>query len=75
MSFTHLGGRLSSNYVSLSLVRFGALKAYEERGWEALPLAPEILNKLVPELWATQKAAERWLGNSPLNPSISIIRF
>jgi hypothetical protein len=52
-----------------------ALAACEENGWEALPLAPEKLSELFPELWGTQKAAERWLGNNPPNPVISIIRL
>jgi hypothetical protein len=30
---------------------------------------------LFPELWETEKAAEQWLGNNPLNPLISIIRL
>jgi hypothetical protein len=52
-----------------------ALALCEENGWDALPLAPEKLSELFPELWGTEKAAERWLGNNPLNPSISIIRL
>ena len=52
-----------------------ALEACEENGWEALPLAPGELTRLFPELWGTEKAAEHWLGNNPLNPLISIIRF
>src|SRR5262249_57684806 len=47
-----------------------ALKMCEEKGWEALPLATEKLSELFPELWNTAKAAEGWLGNNPLNPSI-----
>jgi hypothetical protein len=49
-----------------------ALEACEENGWEALPLAPKKLSELFPDLW---KAAERWLGNNPRNPGISIIRL
>jgi hypothetical protein len=52
-----------------------ALALCEEKGWDALPLAPEKLSELFPELWGTEKAAERWLGNNPLNPFISIIRL
>jgi hypothetical protein len=52
-----------------------ALALCEENGWDALPLAPEKLSELFPELWGTEKAAERWLGNNPLDPSISIIRL
>ena len=52
-----------------------ALEACEENGWEALPLAAEPLSDLLPELWSTPKAAERWMGNNPLNPNISIIRL
>jgi hypothetical protein len=52
-----------------------ALALCEEKGWDALPLAPEKLSELFPELWGTAKAAERWLGNNPLDPLISIIRL
>ena len=52
-----------------------ALEACEENGWEALPLAAKELTRLLPELWETEKAAERWLGNNPLNPDVSIIRL
>jgi hypothetical protein len=55
--------------------RARALEACEEKGWEALPLAAEPLSDLLPELWSTPKAAERWMGNNPLNPNISIIRL
>jgi hypothetical protein len=51
-----------------------ALAACEENGWDALPLAPKALHDLLPDLWATEKAAEAWLGNNPLGPIISIIR-
>jgi hypothetical protein len=47
-----------------------ALEMCEEQGWEALPLAPEKLGELFPELWGTAKAAERWLGNNPPKPYI-----
>jgi len=52
-----------------------ALEQCEEKGWEALPLGPAELTRLFPELWGTEKAAERWLGNNPLNPLIPIIRL
>ena len=52
-----------------------ALEICDENGWEALPLEPGELTRLFPELWGTEKAAERWLGNNPLNPLISIIRL
>jgi hypothetical protein len=52
-----------------------ALEICDENGWEALPLEPSELTRLFPELWGTEKAAERWLGNNPLNTLISIIRL
>jgi hypothetical protein len=52
-----------------------ALETCDENGWEALPLEPGELTRLFPELWGTEKAAERWFGNNPLNPLISIIRL
>jgi hypothetical protein len=39
------------------------------------PLAPTELIRLFPELWGTEKAAERWLSKNPLDPLISIIRL
>jgi hypothetical protein len=33
------------------------------------------MTRLFPSLRPTEKAAERWLGNNPLNPLISIIRL
>jgi hypothetical protein len=53
----------------------GALAACEESGRDALPLAPTELTRLFPELWGTEKAAERWLSKNPLDPLISIIRL
>jgi hypothetical protein len=44
-----------------------ALAACEERGWDVLPLAPNKLNHLFPELWGTARAAERWLSKNPLS--------
>ena len=52
-----------------------ALEACEENGWEALPLAARELTRQFPGLWATERAAEDWAGNNPLNPHISIIRL
>jgi hypothetical protein len=52
-----------------------ALAACEENGWEALPLAAQKLSEFFPELWRTARAAEGWLRNNPLDPSISIIRL
>jgi len=52
-----------------------ALAECEERGWDALPLSAGELWELFPELWSTTKAAEKWLGNNPLNPMEGIIRL
>jgi hypothetical protein len=51
------------------------LEACEEKGWEVLHLAAKELTRLIPELWATERAAEDWAENNPPNPSISVIRF
>src|SRR6266851_1643571 len=53
----------------------GAMALCEENGWDALPLAPTELTRLFPELWGTEKAAERWLSKNPLDPLISTIRL
>jgi hypothetical protein len=50
-----------------------ALEACEANGWDAFLFAAAELVRLFPELWETEKAAERWLGNNPLNPLVSII--
>jgi hypothetical protein len=52
-----------------------ALAACETHGWEALPLAPSELARLLPDLWTTAKAAERWIVKNPLNPQLSTIRL
>lgn len=52
-----------------------ALAACEEKGWEALPLAAKELNRLFPELWETDKAAERWLAKNPLDRHVYTIRL
>src|ERR1700730_6950814 len=40
-----------------------------------LPLAAAKLSELLPELWRTARAAEGWLRNNPLDPSLPIIRL
>ena len=52
-----------------------SLAQCDERGWDALPLAPKELTRLFPELWRTRKAAEDWARKNPLNPSLSSIRL
>jgi hypothetical protein len=52
-----------------------ALETCDENGWEALPLEPGELTRLFPELWGTEKAAERWLGNNPLTPLYPLLEF
>jgi hypothetical protein len=37
-----------------------ALETCEKNGREALPLAAKELTRLFPELWGTEKAAEKW---------------
>ena len=44
-----------------------ALAKCDERGWDALPLAAKEMSRLFPNLWATKKAAKRWLEKEPLN--------
>jgi hypothetical protein len=51
-----------------------AIAQCDARGWEALPLVPKELSRLFPDLWETQKAAERWLSKNPLERSVDIIR-
>jgi hypothetical protein len=41
-----------------------ALAKCDERGWDALPLAAKEMSRLFPNLWATKKAAKRWLENT-----------
>ena len=43
-----------------------ALAECDARGWDALPLAPRQFSRLFPDLWDTEKAAERWLAKNPL---------
>jgi hypothetical protein len=51
-----------------------ALAECDERGWDALPLAAKELCRLFPVLWATKKAAERWIVKNPLDAYRDIIR-
>jgi hypothetical protein len=51
-----------------------ALAECDELGWDALPLAPRQLSRLFPDLWDTEKAAERWIAKKPPEPYRDIIR-
>jgi hypothetical protein len=51
-----------------------ALAECDERGCDALPLAARQLHRLFPKLWATKKAAERWLEKDPLKAYRGIVR-
>jgi hypothetical protein len=51
-----------------------ALAECDARGWDALPLATRELHRLLPELWGTPKAGERWLAKNPLEAHKGIIR-
>jgi hypothetical protein len=51
-----------------------ALAECDGRGWDALPLAAKEMSRLFPNLWATKKAAERWIVKTPLKAYIDIIR-
>jgi hypothetical protein len=51
-----------------------ALAECDERGGDALPLAAKQLHRLFARLWATKKAAERWLEKDPLKAYRDIIR-
>jgi hypothetical protein len=42
-----------------------ALDECDARGWDALPLAAKELARLFPNVWKTEKAAERWLAKNP----------
>ena len=44
------------------------------RSSDALPLASKEMSRLFPNLWATKKAAERWLAKNPPEPYRDIIR-
>ena len=46
----------------------------DERGWDALPLAPKELTRLFPDLWPTNKTAERWAAKNPPKAYRDIIR-
>ena len=51
-----------------------ALAECDTRGWDALPLAPRQLSRLFPDLWDTEKAAERWIAKNPPEAYRDIIR-
>ena len=51
-----------------------ALAECDARGWDALPLASKELCRLFPGLWATKKAAERWIAKNPPKAYRDIIR-
>jgi hypothetical protein len=42
-----------------------ALAQCDDQGWDALPLAAKEMCRLFPNLWATRKAAERWVVKNP----------
>jgi hypothetical protein len=46
----------------------------DAKGWDALPLPPRDLSRLFPDLWATPKAAERWIAKNPPAACSNIIR-
>jgi hypothetical protein len=51
-----------------------AMVECDERGWDTLPLAAKEMSRLFPDLWATTKAAKRWLEKEPLKLYRDIIR-
>lgn len=51
-----------------------ALAECDERGWDALPLAPKELARLLRDLWPTKKSAERWVAKNPPEAYRDIIR-
>jgi hypothetical protein len=51
-----------------------ALAECDARGWDALPLAPRQLSRLFPDLWDTEKAAERWIAKNPPEAYRDILR-
>jgi hypothetical protein len=51
-----------------------ALGECDARGWDALPLAPRQLSRLFPDLWDTEKAAQRWIAKNPPEAYRDIIR-
>ena len=51
-----------------------ALAECDVRGWDALPLAAKKLSGFFPELWETEKAAERWTAKNPPEAYRDIIR-
>jgi hypothetical protein len=52
----------------------GALAECDAQGWDALPLAARALAQLLPELWGSRKAAERWLAKNPPEAYRDVIR-
>jgi hypothetical protein len=52
----------------------GALAECDARGRDAMPLAPRALAQLLPELWGSKKAAERWAAKNPPEAYRDIIR-
>ena len=55
-----------------ALFSFRDATSYRDR--DALPLAVRELCRLFPSLWATRKAAERWLEKEPLDAHRDNIR-
>jgi hypothetical protein len=51
-----------------------ALAECVDQEWDALPLAAKEMSRLFPSLWATKKAAERWIVKNPPEAYIDIIR-
>jgi hypothetical protein len=51
-----------------------ALAECDTRSLDALPLAPKELTRLFSALWATRKAAERWIAKNPPEAIGDIIR-
>jgi hypothetical protein len=47
----------------------------DDRGWDALPLAPKELTQLPPPLWCTKKAAETSIEKNPPRAYGDIIRI
>jgi hypothetical protein len=51
-----------------------ALAKCDARGWDALRSAPRELCRLIPCLWPSAKAAERWIAKNPLKAHSNSIR-
>jgi hypothetical protein len=65
---------LSGGVVAPSPAFRSGLAQCDEKGWDALPLAPKELTRLFPDLWVTKKAAERWIVKNPPEAYRVIIR-